>query len=118
MECVCVSVCVCVCVCTHVCTSGSCGVPGSPVFTDRKCLSKAKGKEPCSPAWQTLGEWPPTHTHTRVDIRKHTHLQQRKKRNLTLRGGVSGIGEVGVTGLATNCSSLPSTPAANANSGR
>lgn len=44
------------CVFVCACSWGNCGVPGSPVFTDRKCLSKAKGKEPCRPAWQTLWE--------------------------------------------------------------
>lgn len=67
------TLCMCASVNVRSCTSGNRGVPGSPVFTDRKCLSGQKGRKSCRPTWQTQGEWTRTQTHTHA----------RKKRNLT-----------------------------------
>lgn len=66
----------CVCVCCS-------GVPGSPVFTDRKCLSRQKGRNLAAPHgkhWESS----PTCTHTRNRV---------KKRNLT--GAPVFVSEVG-----------------------
>lgn len=62
-----------------------------------------------------------THADTETHTHGHTRLQKEEfdgSSSLCERGGVFGIGEVGVTGLGTNCSSLPSTLTANANSSR
>lgn len=62
------------------------------------------------------------HTHTGADVENSTQrrtLETVKKEESDASGArYLVLGEVGVSGPGTHCSSLPSTPAANENSGR
>lgn len=68
------TLCMCASVNVRSCTSGNCGVPGSPVFTDRKCLSRQKGRNLAAPHGKHRESG---HAH------RHTETHTCKKRNLT-----------------------------------
>lgn len=97
--------CMCVNVSAHSCMSGSRGVPGSPVFTDRKCLSRQKGRNLASPQGKHC--WIRTKTNTRGARDSVKRGIRREFQSFVSETGCLVFGEVGVTGLGTNCSSLP-----------
>lgn len=54
---------------------GSCGVPGSPVFTERKCLSRQIGRK-------LAVAWTGRHTQIQRDLQKHTLARNNVKRGI------------------------------------
>lgn len=126
-----VRVCMCECVLMHV---RKLWCPWLSSVYWQEMFVQAKRKKSCRPTWQTLGQG--IHTRTCIDAhagmytRTHACKERFKKKKRKEKRGiwralqfmwwgvVSGIGEVGVTGLGTACSLLPSTLTANTSSSR
>lgn len=54
----------------YSCMSGNRGVPGSPVFTDRKCLSRQKGRNLTAPHGKHWESGHTQNTHTRNSVKR------------------------------------------------